>query len=113
MPQYVTKALKQFNHKLQKKQHQPYPSTPIIYGANNQYATPQSTAPLLDRKGKKFFHQVCGKFLFLGRAVDITSPNNHECELYCSTIVCPKTRDQLALSVASLVESFFRKLVGQ
>ena len=43
MPQYVTKALKQFNHKLQKKQHQPYPSSPIIYGAKKQYATPQST----------------------------------------------------------------------
>ena len=72
MSQYVTKALKQFNHKLQKKQHHPYPSTPIIYGAKNQYATPQSTTPLLYRKGKKFFHQVCGKFLFLGQAVDIT-----------------------------------------
>ena len=27
-------------------------------------------APLLDAKGKKFIQQVCGKFLFLGRAVD-------------------------------------------
>ena len=66
MPQYVTKALKQFNHKLQKKHHQPYPSTLIIDGAKNQYANPQSTAPLLDRKGNKFIYQVCGKFLFLG-----------------------------------------------
>ena len=40
MPQYVTKALNQFNYKLHKKQHQPYPSTPIIYGAKKQYATP-------------------------------------------------------------------------
>ena len=72
MPNYVTKYLKQFKHKLQKKQDQPYPSAPIIYGAKNQYATPLSTAPLLDKKGKKFIQQVCGKFLFLGRAVDIT-----------------------------------------
>ena len=76
MPQYVTKALKQFNHKLQKKQHQPYPSTTIVYAAKKQYATPQSTAPILDRKGKKFIQQVCGKFLFLGRALD-------------STLLCP------------------------
>ena len=76
MPQYAIKALKQFNHKLQKKQHQPCPSAPIIYGANNQYATPQSTAQLLDKKGKKFIQQVCGNFLFLGRVVD-------------STLLCP------------------------
>ena len=72
MPQYVTKALKQCNNKLQNKQNQPYPSTPIIYGAKNQYTTPQSTSPLIDNKGKKFIQQVCGKFLFLGRAVDNT-----------------------------------------
>ena len=36
----LTKALKQFKHKLQKKQHQPYPSAPIIYGSKKQYATP-------------------------------------------------------------------------
>ena len=72
MLQYVTKALKQFNHKLKKKQHQPYPSTPIIYGTKKQYTTPQSTAPLLNNKGKKFIQKVCRKFLFLGRAVDST-----------------------------------------
>ena len=60
MPNYVTKALKQFKHKLQKKQHQPYPSASIIYGAKNQYAAPQSTAPLLDKKGNKFIQQFCG-----------------------------------------------------
>ena len=32
MPNYVIKSLKKFNHKLQKKQHQPYQSEPIIYG---------------------------------------------------------------------------------
>ncbi len=32
--------------------------------------------PLLDDKAKHFIQQVCGKFLFLGRAVD-------------STILCP------------------------
>ena len=36
----------------------------------------ESTAPLLDKKGKKFIQQVCGKLLFLGRAVN-------------STLLCP------------------------
>ena len=76
MPNYVTKYLKQFKHKLQKKKHQPYPSAPIMYGSKNQYATPLSTALFLDKKGKKFIQQVCGRFLFLGRAV-------------VSTLLCP------------------------
>jgi len=72
MPGYVAKALKQFQHQTKKKQHAPFPCARINYGAKKQYATQQSTAPLLDKKGKKFIQQVCGKFLFLGRAVDPT-----------------------------------------
>ncbi|KAK1740971.1 hypothetical protein QTG54_008223 [Skeletonema marinoi] len=40
------------------------------YGAPKQYAKEESTAPPLDKKGTRFIQQVCGKFLFLGRAVD-------------------------------------------
>ena len=77
MPGYVGKALKQFEHKWSgKKQNAPFPSAPIIYGAKKQYATEESTAPELDKQGKKFIQQVCGKFLYLGRAVD-------------STLLCP------------------------
>ena len=76
MPNYVKKALKQFQHIAGKLQHSPYPSVPIQYGAKKQYATQESTAPLLDDKAKRFIQQVCGKFLFLGRAVD-------------STLLCP------------------------
>ena len=77
MPDYVKKALLQFQHVMKaKKQNAPYPSVKINYGAKKQYATQSSTAPLLDAKGKKFIQQVCGKFLFLGRAVD-------------STLLCP------------------------
>jgi hypothetical protein len=72
MPNYVKKALKQFQHIAGKLQHSPYPSVPIQYGAKKQYATQESTAPLLDNKAKCFIQQVCGKFLFLGRAVDST-----------------------------------------
>jgi hypothetical protein len=70
------KALKQFKHNQRMKQHQPYPSAIIKYGAKKQYATPQSTSPLLDKYGKKFFQQVCDDFLFLGQVVD-------------STLLCP------------------------
>jgi hypothetical protein len=76
MPNYVQKALKQFQHKAGKLQHAPYQSTPIQYGAKKQYATQELEVPLLDNKAKCFIPQVCGKFLFLGRAVD-------------STILCP------------------------
>jgi hypothetical protein len=76
MPNYVKKALKQFQHKVRKLQNAPYPSAPIQYGAKKQYATQNSSAPLVDAKTKKFIQQVCGKFLFLGRAVD-------------STLLCP------------------------
>jgi hypothetical protein len=76
MPGYIKKALKQFKHERRKLQHQPYPSVIIKYGAKKQYATPESSSPQLDKQGKKFIQQVCGKFLFLGRAVD-------------STLLCP------------------------
>ncbi len=76
MPNYMQKALKQFQHKAGKLQHAPYQSAPIQYGAKKQYATQESKAPLLDDKAKWFIQQVCSKFLFLGRAVD-------------STLLCP------------------------
>lgn len=72
MPGYVKKALLQFGHQLKQTQNQPYPHTPIKYGAKKQYAKETSKSPKLDKAGKKFIQQVCGKFLFLGRAVDGT-----------------------------------------
>jgi hypothetical protein len=68
----VQKALKQFQHKAGKLQHVPYQSAPIQYGTKKQYTTQESKVPLLDNKVKQFIQQVCGKFLFLGRAVDST-----------------------------------------
>jgi len=77
MPNYTRKALTQFQHVTKsKQQNTPYPSVSIQYGAKKQYATQASSAPPLDEKGKKYIQQVCGKFLFLGRAVD-------------STLLCP------------------------
>ena len=75
MPSYVKKALTLFQHITKsKQQNAPYPSVPIQYGAKKQYATQASSAPPLDAKGKKYIQQVCGKFLLLGRAIDITLP---------------------------------------
>jgi hypothetical protein len=76
MPNYVKKSLKQFQHKAGKLQRAPYPSVPIQYGAKKQYTMQELHAPLLDDKAKRLIQQVCGKFLFLGRAVD-------------STLLCP------------------------
>ncbi len=76
MPNYVTKALKQFQHIATKQQYALYPSIPVQYGAKKQHAMQESKAPLLDDKANWFIQQVCGKFLFLGRAVD-------------STLLCP------------------------
>jgi hypothetical protein len=78
MPNYMQKALKQFQHKAGKLQHAPYQSAPIQYGAKakKQYATQESKVPLLDDKANRFIQQVCSKFLLLGRAVD-------------STLLCP------------------------
>ncbi len=85
MPNYVQKALKQFQHKAGKLQHAPYQSAPIQYGTKKQYATQELKAPVLDDKAKRFIQQVCGKFLFLGRAVD-------------STLLCPISAIALQLS---------------
>ena len=58
MPWYVPKALKLFQHKLSKRQNAPYPTTAIKYGAKQQYATQELTAPPLDEKGNKFIQLV-------------------------------------------------------
>ena len=77
MPGYKDKGLKQFQHtRPPMPQHSPFECASINYGAKKQYAKETSTAPLLDKNGKRFIQRVCGKFLFLGRAVD-------------STLLCP------------------------
>jgi hypothetical protein len=73
MPGYVDKALQQIRHaKPQAPQHSPFPSVPIKYGTKTQYVKSPTASPPLDKQGKKFIQQVCGKFLFLGRAVNPT-----------------------------------------
>jgi hypothetical protein len=50
MPGYVKKALIQFGHVLGKKQNQPFPHTPIQYGAKKQYAKQTTNSPRLTNK---------------------------------------------------------------
>ena len=42
MPGYITKTLTQFHRMLKKKQKQPLPHTPIIYGAKQKFAKEDS-----------------------------------------------------------------------
>ena len=76
MPNYLKKALKLFQHEVQREQHAPHPCAPILYRAKVQYPKPTAQSPPVNAKTKKFIQQVCGKFLFLGQAVD-------------STLLCP------------------------
>jgi hypothetical protein len=73
MPGYVKKARTEFGHEMPKRrQDSPYPAETPKYGAKVQYAQAADQSPLLDNKGKKFIQKVTGKFLYLGRAVDLT-----------------------------------------
>jgi hypothetical protein len=103
MPIYMQKAFKQFQHKAGKLQHATYQSAPIQYGAKKQYTTQESKAPMLDSKVKRFIQQICDKYLFLGRAVDInllcpisaiasqsSKPTKSQCDIpYNSLIIWP------------------------
>ena len=55
-----------------KKQDSPYPVLPTTYGAKAQYPERPDDSPPLDKEGKHFIQRVNGKFLYLGRAVDLT-----------------------------------------
>ena len=73
MPGYVSKARKEFGHEMpRKKQDSPYPVLPTTYGAKAQYPERPDDSPPLDKEGKHFIQRVNGKFLYLGRAVDLT-----------------------------------------
>ena len=73
MPGYIKKARKEFGHEMpRRKQDSPYPVIPPKYGAKAQYPEDPDNSPLLDKEGKHFIQRVNGKFLYLGRAVDLT-----------------------------------------
>jgi hypothetical protein len=100
MPNYVQNTLKQFQHKAGKLQHAPYQSTPIQYGPKKQYATQESKTPLLDDKAKRFIQQVCGKILFLNRAVDSTLP----CPINAIALQSSKPTEDTMLQTLQLLD---------
>jgi hypothetical protein len=71
MPNYVNKALAQFQHTPpQKQQDQSYPHVKPTYGAKKQYSQVEDNSPALDKARKKFIQEVCGGFLYLAQVVN-------------------------------------------
>ena len=71
MPEYVENALQHFHHFRPKKpQDQPHLHVAPRYGANEQHAEGTDTSPTLNKKGKIFFQEVVGTFLYYAQAVD-------------------------------------------
>jgi hypothetical protein len=69
MPNYVNRALAQFQHTPpQKQQDHPYPHVKPMYGAKKQYSQVEDNFPTLNKAGKKFIQEVCGVFLYLAQA---------------------------------------------
>ena len=73
MLQYVTDALKRFNHKHpHKPQDQPYMNAKPNYGAKAQYAKNDNSSPPLSPEDKKFVQEVVGTFLYYACALNVT-----------------------------------------
>ncbi|GFH50519.1 hypothetical protein CTEN210_06995 [Chaetoceros tenuissimus] len=72
MPDYVKKALAQFQHKFPTHpQHSPHPCAKIKYGEKVQYA--KETVPTdMTKEQLTYCQQVIGVFLFYARAIDST-----------------------------------------
>ena len=71
MQQYIEKMLQQFLHTpLKRRQHTLHKWTEPVYGQKVQYVLPESTPPILDKKGITRIHAINGTFLYYDRAVD-------------------------------------------
>jgi hypothetical protein len=72
MKPYLDKSLRQFDNMIPKKrQHSPYPHVKKTYGAKQQFAEYDESAPVGDEE-KKHIQKVTGIFLWYGRGVDGT-----------------------------------------
>jgi hypothetical protein len=78
IPDYVTKALQQFEHPTPSKpKHAPHIYTPPQYGAKVQLTLPPDTSPALSAKQVKRLQHIVGPFLYYARAVDSTMLVTH------------------------------------
>ncbi len=72
MPDYISKALLKYQHQAPSKpQHAPYKATPILFKAQVQTVTMDTTAPL-SKECIKHVQDIVGTILYYGRAVDPT-----------------------------------------
>ncbi len=72
MKPYLDKSLRQFDNVVPKKRHHsPYPHVKKTYGAKQQFAEYDESAPVGDKE-KKHIQKVTGEFLWYGRGVDGT-----------------------------------------
>ena len=85
MPNYVIKSLKKSNHKLQKKQHQPYQSEPIIYGSKSniplQHQLPRSSTTRARNsfsKSVEFVYSLAEQWTALYYVQSVQSPHNQQ-----------------------------------
>ena len=73
MPDYVTKALKKFQHPPPASpQYAPHAWNPPKYGQRVQYALTPDSSPPLDKRQKLYVQSVVGAFLYFARAIDST-----------------------------------------
>jgi hypothetical protein len=71
MPDYVKKALIQYDHQINKRQNQPSPHTPIQYGSKKIHQRTITISPTQQTR-QEIHPTSMWKFLFLGQAVDST-----------------------------------------
>ena len=73
MPNYVAKALAQFNHPIPARpQYAPHKWNKPAYGQKIQFAPPPDITKKLATPGQHCIQSIVGKFLYYGRAVDPT-----------------------------------------
>ena len=73
MPNYLTKALKKFQHPTPKRaQYAPHQWTRPNYGAKKQLLTPLYTSPPIPEDRKRRIQKNIGTFLYYARAVECT-----------------------------------------
>ena len=73
MPNYVNKALQNFQHLTPKRaQYAPHQWTRPNYGATKQLATPLDTSLPIPEERKRRIQQIIGNFLYYAHAVDCT-----------------------------------------
>ena len=71
MPGYIKKVLQKYQRLHPSKPvNTPHPYNVPVYGQKTQYAKPEDTSPLLDKKGTRYIQGIVGSLLYYSRATD-------------------------------------------